>query len=375
MLAALMFFAASAGLDNLAVTFAANRQVNYEGRTRIETRTAPLGAAFTVSRTDKSLESGTAWRIAPDALALPRGGAGYAVSFAIRADSDWIKPDSVGNWINACRFHDAEGKVVCTRQFDLEFRKGDFVGFLFSGTIPSRAKTMEICFGVDMHPAIKRDGKVEVKNLALAIYKDPSDVPSERRPDYCAPVVKSDFTSPSVDRCLRVRYAIDDTSGVDWSSVAVTDSVARTSIPFTCDGNGIVLDPGAPWSVGCHRVAISVRDILGNTVVSHKVFLIGEKPWPKKTTLRDDGVLLFEGKPFFPIGIYGIKPHEFNGNSFGRAIADLRTAGFNAGHAYSYRWNPEFLSAAATNGSSRRWRRWTFRRTSDASACACTARA
>lgn len=350
MLAVLMLFAASAGVENLAVTFAANRQVNYEGRTRIETRTAPSGAAFTVSRTDKSLESGAAWRIASDVLALPRDGAGYAVSFAIRADSDWIKPDSVGNWVNACRFHDAGGKVVCTRQLDIEFLKGDFVSFLFSGAIPSRAKTMEICFGVDMHPAIRRDGKVEVKDLALTIYKDASDVPLERRPDYCAPVVKSDFASPSVDRNLRVRYAIDDATGVDWSSVAVTDSVAQVAISFMREGNGIVLHPGNPWSIGCHRVAISVRDRLGNAVVSHKVFLVGEEPKPKKTTLRDDGVMLLEGRPFFPVGIYGIKPHEFNGNSFERAFADLKAAGFNAGHAYLYRWNPEFLSAAATNG-------------------------
>ena len=350
MFAALMLFAASAGVENLAVTFAANRQVNYEGRTRIETYATPSGAAFTVSRTDKSLESGTAWRIASDALAVPRGGAGYAVSFAIRADSDWIKPDSVGNWINACRFHDADGKVVCTRQFDMEFRKGDFVSFLFSGTIPSRTKTMEICFGVDMHPAIKQDGKVEVKDLALTIYKDVSDVPPERGPDYRPPVVKSDFASPSTNTDLRVRYGITDATGVDWSSVTVTDSVARVAIPFMRDGDGIVLNPGSPWSNGCHRIAITVCDKLGNSVVSHKVFLIGEELAPRRVSLRDDGVTLFNGKPFFPIGIYGIKPHEFNGNSFNRAFADLKTAGFNAGHAYLYRWEPDFLAAAASNG-------------------------
>ena len=350
MLAFLMLFAACAGVEILPVTFAANRQVNYEGRTRIETHATPSGAAFTVSRTDKSLETGTAWRIVSDRIALPPESAGYAVTFAIRADSDWIKPDSVGNWINACRFHDADGKVVGMRQFNIEFRKGGFVEFLFSGVVPSCAKTMEICFGIDMQPAIKRDGKVEVKNLALTLYRSKSDVPPERGPDYGAPVVRSDFASPSADCNLRVRYAITDTTGVDWSAIAVTDCVSKTAIPFVRDGDGIVLIPGKPWPVGFHRIEIAARDTLGNADVSHKVFLIGEKAKPRKTMLRDDGVTLFNGKPFFPIGIYGIKPHEFNSNSFDRAFADLKAAGFNAGHAYRYRWEPDFLVAAASNG-------------------------
>ena len=352
MLAFLMLAAACAGIEIVPVTFAADRQVNYEGRTRIETRTTPSGAAFTVSRTDKSQETGTAWRLVSDSVALPPNRSGYAVAFAIRADSDWIRPDSFGNWVNACRFHDANGQVVGMRLFNIEFRKGGFVEFLFSGEIPSRAKTMEICFGIDMHPAIKRDGKVEVKDLMVTLYKDSSDVPPERGPDYRPPVVTSDFSSPSTNTGLRVRYGITDATGVDWSSVTVTDSVDKAAIPFMRDGEGIVLNPGGPWSNGCHRIEITACDKLGNSVVSRKVFLIGEEPAPRKVTLRDDGVMLLKGKPFFPIGVYGIKPHEFNGNSFNRAFADLKTAGFNAGHAYLYRWDPGFLAAAASNGMS-----------------------
>ena len=345
-----ILLAACAGAESVAVTFAENRQVNYERQTHIETFVTASGASFVVSRTDKSLETGTAWRIASDRMMLPVSGGGYAVSFAIRADSDWKRPNSVGNWANACRFYDAEGKLVAERLLDVDFRKGDFVDFLFSGRIPPRSRAMEICFGIDMRPAIKRDGKVEVRNLALKIYGNPADIPPERGPDYSAPVVTSDFESPSTDCALRVRYGITDATGVDWSSVAVTNSADKEAIPFVRDGEGIVLRPGMPWSPGCHRIEIAVRDSLGNAAISRKAFLIGEAPKTRKVALRDDGVTLVEGRPFYPIGIYGIKPHEFNGGSFGIAIAGLRAAGFNSGHSYKYRWDADFLTAAATNG-------------------------
>ena len=47
------------------------------------------------------------------------------------------------------------------------------------------------------------------------------------------------------------------------------------------------------------------------------------------SALRDDGVLLVDGKPFFPIGIYSVRKCTFNGFSLEKAFADLKDAGFN----------------------------------------------
>ena len=47
------------------------------------------------------------------------------------------------------------------------------------------------------------------------------------------------------------------------------------------------------------------------------------------SALRDDGVLLVDGKPFFPIGIYSVRKCPFNGFSLEKAFADLKDAGFN----------------------------------------------
>ncbi|MBR4652027.1 MAG: hypothetical protein IKO72_01585 [Kiritimatiellae bacterium] len=81
------------------------------------------------------------------------------------------------------------------------------------------------------------------------------------------------------------------------------------------------------------------------------VDLLYPKPRPtQKVTLRDDGMTLIDGKPFFPIGIYSVCKREFNGNSFDKAFAGLQAAGFNLAHTYGNSWNPEFLDAARKYG-------------------------
>lgn len=67
-------------------------------------------------------------------------------------------------------------------------------------------------------------------------------------------------------------------------------------------------------------------------------------------TLRDDGMTLIDGKPFFPIGIYAVCKREFNGMDFDRAFAGLKEAGFNFAHTYGNSYDPEFLAAAKRHG-------------------------
>ena len=68
-------------------------------------------------------------------------------------------------------------------------------------------------------------------------------------------------------------------------------------------------------------------------------------------SLRDDGAVLVDGKPFFPIGIYAVCECERNGNSIDTAFRDLKDAGFNTmlrGRAKAT--NEEFLSLADRHG-------------------------
>ena len=52
------------------------------------------------------------------------------------------------------------------------------------------------------------------------------------------------------------------------------------------------------------------------------------------SSLRDDGTVLVDGEPFFPIGIYHVCECERNGNSVEMAFRDLKTAGFNMVHRH-----------------------------------------
>ena len=67
-------------------------------------------------------------------------------------------------------------------------------------------------------------------------------------------------------------------------------------------------------------------------------------------TLRDDGMTLVGGKPFFPIGIYAVCKRDFNGKNFDAAFKGLKEAGFNLAHTYGNSYAPDFLDAAAKYG-------------------------
>ena len=77
---------------------------------------------------------------------------------------------------------------------------------------------------------------------------------------------------------------------------------------------------------------------------------------PKDTgsvaSLRDDGMVLVDGKPFFPIGIYAVSECERNGNSIDTAFRDLKAAGFNMVHraGRTKMQVEEFLSLADSHG-------------------------
>lgn len=71
---------------------------------------------------------------------------------------------------------------------------------------------------------------------------------------------------------------------------------------------------------------------------------------PPSPLLRDDGVALVDGRPFFPIGVFGMTTIPFNGESYDTAFEQLGAAGFNFGHTYNYPAPAAFLTAAEKHG-------------------------
>ena len=345
--------AASGGVVVLSPEFKGGRISNYQGNTAIDT--CGEGVDFTVSCT-RTGACWTAWGVFSRPMRVSAMDAAYVFEFEIRADTDWINPVADGEtWGNAINWFDADGRRIGRRLLWLEFRKGGFARFRFVGAVPKGASQVGVQFGVDCRPGLLPGETVAVRNSRLTLLPKGETLPSERIPDLRAPIVRSRFVSPSPDPFLKATYEITDCTAVDRESVAVTDVVSRTAIPFVREGNCITLAPKAPWTAGRHVIDIAVRDLLGNAAVSRKVFLIGEKPSAREVSLRDDGMVLVKGKPFFPIGMYAVSPYDFNSNNLDIAVRDLKKAGLNMVHSYRNRFDPVLFAAAAKHGV----RQWT----------------
>ena len=102
-----------------------------------------------------------------------------------------------------------------------------------------------------------------------------------------------------------------------------------------------------------HHVRVTAADWAGNQMERDWYILIKEPPQQGIVTVRDDGVTLIDGEPFFPIGIYSVSKRESNGHSFDRALGELRAAGFNTAHTYMTGRSAdftEFYAAAVKHG-------------------------
>ena len=335
--------------DAIKVSFPSANQTNYDNKTRISVGAeAGTGNDFVVTCTATS-RCTTAWRIVSEKMALPPGTAGFAFDFEIRTDEDWLKPGTSDSWGSAVTWYDGKGEKVAKRPFDLTFRKNGFVRFRFSGEVPKKAASATVELGVDV-PNLPPGEKVVVRNATFLAVPRGATVPPEIAYDVTPPLVYSRFESPSPDPNLTVKYEIVDDGGIDWNTVTVSNAETKATLLFVRNGNVLTLRPSGSWANGIHTLVIAVKDKSGNATVSHKTFLIGERPKTPDMRLRDDGVTLVNGKPFFPIGIYGVKLLEFNAWNFDRAVGDLKAAGFNLLHSYTHGRKEEFQAAVRKYG-------------------------
>ena len=158
--------------------------------------------------------------------------------------------------------------------------------------------------------------------------------------------------SPTRNPAETLRIAVKDaTSTVLWDSLKVVVDGADRTAAFTREGDVIALEaPPGGWAPGLHTAEVCVVDFHMNRAKSAKMFYVGEAPTTPKVTLRDDGMTLIGGKPFFPIGMYAVCKREFNGKNFDVAFRGLKEAGFNMAHTYGNSYEPDFLAAAAKYG-------------------------
>ena len=341
--------ALSASADAIKVKFPSGNQTNFERKTRIAVDDeAGADNDFMVTCTATS-RCETAWRIVSERMPVPREAIGYAFDFEIYSDSDWLKCGTSDSWGSAITWYDGAGEKIAKQPIEPAFRKRNFARFRFSGKTPPKAAAATVQIGVD-GPDVPPGEKVVVRKAMFTPILRGNEIPPPITYDVTPPLIYSRFESPSPDPNLTAKYEIVDSSEIDWNAVMVSNVTAKAIVPFSRSGNVMTLTPDVPWSNGINSLVISAKDKFGNATLSHKSFLIGERPKTTVMSLRDDGVTLVGGKPFFPIGIYGVSPHEFNGLNLDRAVEDLKRAGFNLVHSYSHGRKDEFMDVVAKHG-------------------------
>ena len=158
--------------------------------------------------------------------------------------------------------------------------------------------------------------------------------------------------SPTRNANETLRILVKDAiSTVLWETLKVSVDGTDLTASFARKGDVISLDaPSGGWAQGLHTAEVCVADFHLNKAKSTKMFYVGEAPTTPKVSLRDDGITLIDGKPFFPIGMYAVCKRDFNGMNFDVAFKGLKEAGFNLAHTYGNSYAPDFLAAAAKYG-------------------------
>jgi len=151
----------------------------------------------------------------------------------------------------------------------------------------------------------------------------------------------STHTAPKGAAWAEVRFGWDFPNLFGGAEVALAEP--------TLDGPHPVQNKRA----NLHRVTLRASDLVGNTLCRDWWILVKEQPKEGIVTMRDDGIVLVDGKPFFPIGIYSVWKREHNQHDFDKAFAELAAAGFNTAHTYNSARTPdfeEFYAAAHRHG-------------------------
>ena len=170
--------------------------------------------------------------------------------------------------------------------------------------------------------------------------------------DVRPPRVRRTSPSPTRNPAETLRIEVKDaTSTVMWDSLKVSVDGADRTAAFTRKDDVISLAaPSGGWAQGLHTAEVCAVDFHGNKAKSKKMFYVGDAPATPKVTLRDDGMTLVGGKPFFPIGLYAVCKRPFNGNSYDTAFKGLKDGGFNMAHTYGNPYDADFLAAAEKYG-------------------------
>ena len=168
-----------------------------------------------------------------------------------------------------------------------------------------------------------------------------------------APIIRN-MTSHARDFNKAIVAKIIPSTLIDWKSIKFVIDGKDVTNALAIQGNTVSYIPDKPWTDELHTFTVSATDIEGNKNTVKRHFAFSPVPEDNIIRLRDDGFVLIDEKPFFPIGIFSMAKKPWNGFNFDKGFLDIKEAGFNLTHIYNsardYAFNFEFLPAARKHG-------------------------
>ena len=285
-------------------------------------------------------EVDTAWRVLSDMFEVTPG-AEFAVRF--RARCTGAVPTVVASPPPALMWHGADGKPLMTR--DAEGKDGPFVSpvpfvavdgrwtvTVRKGVVPDDARFAVLRLSVDQ-PNLFVGQSVTVANAA---YYEREKGFGWDFGDLESPEAKRITSSPCPDFGAAVSIRIDDPSGIDRKTFRCRLDGTDVTERVEWNGNVFIYRHPVPWAAdSLHEFAITCADLKGNEGDSSCFICFSSVPLKHDTvSVRDDGMTLVGGKPFFPISIASVRDCPLNGGDIDTAVRELKEAGFNALSTY-----------------------------------------
>ena len=280
----------------------------------------------------------TAWAVKSAKMPIPSGT--MEISFSVRTTSsrNLGGGGAMDNHRSAVIWYDADGKEMEPSPLRIPaivgIRRLSVVDVV---AVPQGAKYLLVRFGFDW-PNIRKEDSLEFADVKIVAHSKAGTVkPSLELPDMRPVAIERKSMSPFEDAFAPVVFTVSDPVGVDWDSLSIkVDDVDYTQV---CRRNGediLISAPKEGWSNGLHVVRLSIASKrVGVRADERRAFYRGVAPKTPRVTMRDDGLALVDGKPFFPLGAYGVNyDKRMPEVSIDKAHENLKAAGFDFVQTY-----------------------------------------